>query len=184
MCDYSKSKIYMIEPTCDYEEGNIYIGSTTRSLSERMNEHKKPCNSTNSKILFQKYNNNCKIVLIEEYPCETRKQLNKKEGEHIRSKKCVNTQMAGIKKTEYNKQMYYKCECGQLYMDNSGLWRHKKKCNNQTEKLIKEKNIDKELILLLLNDNKDLKQMIIEQNNTILDILKNSVNITANTKYE
>lgn len=94
--DYSKSKIYMIEPTCEYEEGDIYIGSTVRPLSERMSDHRKPSNNCSSKLLFQKYGvSNCKIVLIEECPCETKEQLLKKEGEHIRSKKCVNKQIVG-----------------------------------------------------------------------------------------
>jgi hypothetical protein len=40
---YNNSKIYKIEPLCDYEEeGDIYIGSTTKKyLCERMAEHRK-----------------------------------------------------------------------------------------------------------------------------------------------
>ena len=91
MPDYSNSKIYMIEPTCDYEEGDVYIGSTVRPLSERMSKHRSNKQKCNSKLLFLKYGiENCKIILIEEYPCETKEQLLKKEGEHIRNKKCVN----------------------------------------------------------------------------------------------
>ena len=30
---------------------------------------------------------NCKIILIEEYPCQNRKQLEKKEGEYIENDK-------------------------------------------------------------------------------------------------
>jgi hypothetical protein len=34
---YNNSKIYKIKPICDYEEGDIYIGSTTKKyLCERM----------------------------------------------------------------------------------------------------------------------------------------------------
>ena len=30
MKNYNNSKIYKIEPTCEYDEGDIYIGSTNR----------------------------------------------------------------------------------------------------------------------------------------------------------
>ena len=41
MHNYQESKIYKIYNTVNDE---IYIGSTTRKLSERMAEHRKPCN--------------------------------------------------------------------------------------------------------------------------------------------
>ena len=41
MSDYSKAKIYKIEPICDHEEDEIYIGSTTKStLAQRMTTHR------------------------------------------------------------------------------------------------------------------------------------------------
>ena len=90
MPDYSKGKIYMIEPTCEYEVGDIYFGSTTRPLSERMNGHRcdfktKLCKSH---ILFEIYGvENCRIVLVEEFSCENKEQLFKREGEHQRENK-------------------------------------------------------------------------------------------------
>ena len=39
--DFSQGKIYRIEPVCEYEEGNIYIGSTTQDLlCKRMTNHR------------------------------------------------------------------------------------------------------------------------------------------------
>ena len=39
--DYSKGKIYKIEPICEHDEEEIYIGSTTKDyLSQRMVKHK------------------------------------------------------------------------------------------------------------------------------------------------
>jgi hypothetical protein len=35
MPDYSKGVIYMLEPTIEYEEGDIYYGSTTQTLHKR-----------------------------------------------------------------------------------------------------------------------------------------------------
>ena len=39
---------------------------------------------------------NCQIILIEEYPCQNRKQPEKKEGEYIENDKdCLNKCIAG-----------------------------------------------------------------------------------------
>ena len=71
----------------------------------------------------------------------------------------------------------YKCEeCGNMYKYESGYYRHKKKClpiNNQPSD-------DKELIMMLINENKEFKQIIIEQNKTILEITKNATTPTNN----
>ena len=105
MPDYSKSKIYKIVPTCEYDEGDEYYGSTTRPLSERMNEHRRYYKSKNywtSQILFDKYEiENCKIELVEEFPCENREQLIKREGEIMRANKCVNKRIEGRTKQEW-----------------------------------------------------------------------------------
>ena len=45
---------------------------------------------------------NCKIVLIEEYPCQSRKQLEKRDGEYIGNDKSrLNRCIAGRTRTEY-----------------------------------------------------------------------------------
>jgi len=94
MTDYSKGKIYMIYPTVQHDEGDIYIGSTTQSLSKRMAHHR--CQCISSSILFDKYGvENCKIELIEYFACNTKEELNKKEGEHQRARPCVNIRIAG-----------------------------------------------------------------------------------------
>ena len=63
MVNYSNGKIYKIEPKCDHEEGEIYIGSTTKQyLSQRMQHHRsdyklwleKKRNLTTSYKIFEK----------------------------------------------------------------------------------------------------------------------------------
>jgi len=91
MPDYSKSKIYRVY--CGDDE---YIGSTTRPLSERMNEHRMMPRNTSVRVLFEKHGvENCNIELIEDYPCERKEQLNRREGEIQRERNCVNKQVAG-----------------------------------------------------------------------------------------
>ena len=53
---------------------------------------------------------------------------NKKDyNRHIETKKHIFnvSQCFSIEKTQKNP---YECHCGKTYKDNSGLWRHKKKC--------------------------------------------------------
>ena len=41
MVNYSNGKIYKIEPICEHNEDDIYIGSTTKQyLSQRMDKHR------------------------------------------------------------------------------------------------------------------------------------------------
>ena len=101
--DYSKGKIYKIEPICDHDEGDIYIGSTTKQyLSQRMTKHKSnylswrnnPQGKTpklNSFDLFDKYGlNKCHIILIKNFPCSSKDELYAGEALQIKNVKCVN----------------------------------------------------------------------------------------------
>jgi len=69
--------------------------------------------------------------------------------------------------------------CSKKYKDNSGLWRHKKKClekepeNNESNEL-NEQNDSVELIKYLMKENSEFKQMIIEQNKQMIEMSKNN----------
>jgi hypothetical protein len=73
--NFSFSKIYKIVPNCEYEDGDIYIGSTTKEyLSQRMVAHRssfkswKLGKSGNVSVydIFVKYGvENCSLELIE-----------------------------------------------------------------------------------------------------------------------
>ena len=81
--NYKNGKIYKIEPI-DGEDGDVYIGSTTKEyLSQRMTAHRSSYNhwkkgkrgKTYSFVLFEKYGvDNCKIILLENCPCESKDQ--------------------------------------------------------------------------------------------------------------
>ena len=81
--------------------------------------------------------------------------------------------------------------CNKVYKDNSGLWRHKKNCvtitteNNVVENSVIENDVNfKELFKLQLNENKELKDMIMEQSKMMMEICKDKSfnnNITNNT---
>jgi hypothetical protein len=53
-------------------------------------------------LLFDKYGvENCKIELVENYPCESKEELRKREGYWMKQETCVNKRMAGRTKPEY-----------------------------------------------------------------------------------
>jgi hypothetical protein len=112
MSEYKNAKIYKI---VDKTNNNLYIGSTIQSLKNRLSNHEydykkyligKRYYISSFKILE---NNNYSIELIEAYPCESKAELEKREGFYIKSIECVNKHMAGQNKIdteEYNKQYY------------------------------------------------------------------------------
>ena len=104
---YENGKIYKI---VDIGYNKCYIGSTCESLSQRMTRHRHQYNShlkglygrTCSFELFDEYGiENCKIELIENYPCNDKEELRRREGQYIETINCVNKQIAGRTPQEY-----------------------------------------------------------------------------------
>jgi len=77
----------------------------------------------------------------------------------------------------------YECGCGNKYNSRTTLWRHKK-CCEITEILKKKEPTDKQLIMMLIKENSELKNMVldvcqkIQPNNNII----NSNNVNSNNK--
>jgi len=110
---YKNGKIYRI--VCN-QTGLQYIGSTCKTLKQRLQQHKtsykgyKDGNGhyiTSFKILEK---NDYAIVLIEDYPCERKELLNARERHYIESMTCVNkncpNKFIELGRVEYNKQRY------------------------------------------------------------------------------
>ena len=74
---YKNGKIYKL--VCDATP-IVYYGSTIRTLSERLSHHKK-FSDCSSKELFEM--GNVSIHLIEEYPCNNKKELESRERIYI-----------------------------------------------------------------------------------------------------
>jgi adenylate kinase family enzyme len=100
MVNYANGKIYKIEPLMDHDEGDIYIGSTTKNLlCQRMDKHrsdyKRWKNGINHKLtsfnIFDKYGlENCVITLLETVNANSKDELHTRERYYIQSLKCVN----------------------------------------------------------------------------------------------
>lgn len=114
---YKKGKIYTIR--CRYDDTLIYVGSTIQTLCVRMAGHRR--NKTCS--LYQYVNgdwDNWYIELYEEYPCNNKNILEKREGEVIRLIGSINKCIAGRNKKEYyqdNKEKF--AEQNKKYRENN-----------------------------------------------------------------
>ena len=106
--DYKNGKIYTIR---SHQTDKIYIGSTTQPLSKRFHCHKgryiiSLSRKTNYITSFEiiKYGD-AYIELLEEFPCETKDQLHKREGECIRNEpNCVNKFVPGRTTKQYREE--------------------------------------------------------------------------------
>ena len=104
---YEKGKIYKI---VDAGFNKSYIGSTCETLSRRIERHRmayrKYLNGkrmeTKCHLLFDEFGvENCRIFLIENFPCNSKEELLKQEGFHILQNECVNKNVAGRTNEEY-----------------------------------------------------------------------------------
>jgi hypothetical protein len=103
--DYKNGQIYAIR---SYKSDLFYIGSTCTPLAKRLYCHRLDYDGflngtrhyvTSYEIL--KFDD-AFIELLEEFPCENKKQLCKREGQLIRSNdKCVNKRVEGRTNAEY-----------------------------------------------------------------------------------
>ncbi len=97
-----------------------------------------------------------------------------------------------LENAEMKKCADYICECGKKYETKSGLWKHQKTCKIE-KKDIKEEEIAamKEIMKYLMKENSEMKTMMMEQHNTMmeqqtmmLEVVKNgTTNHSHNTTH-
>lgn len=127
MPNYNNGKIYKI---ISENTDNVYIGSTTQSLCKRLANHKESMKNGKyfgSRRILEK--GKCKIVLLENFPCENREQLFAKEQEWIdKTSNLVNLKSAKVskeKKTQKKKEKIMCTNCCR-YISRGHMSRHKK----------------------------------------------------------
>ena len=115
----------------------IYIGSTLKSLEERLEGHESSYENWFYRELKTGYLSSFeilkygdyKIILIEEYPCSSYQELLQREGYHQLNNYslCVNILVAGQKQhnfKEYKLDSHYTCPCGRKMRNNYKTRRH------------------------------------------------------------
>jgi len=139
MNKYQNGKIYKL--FCN-ESNLVYYGSTTQSLNDRLCQHR-----TNKKgTCISKIMINPQIELLEDFPCNTKKELEVRERFYIENNECINMKIPGRTNKEWiddNKEIFkqkrkevnknyreknkeiIECECGKI-LSKLNLTRHKK----------------------------------------------------------
>jgi len=138
MPNYQDGKIYKITA------GNLtYFGSTIQPLSQRLAKHRndkkaQPNSNFSSFPLLDMPD--CKIILVEDYPCERREQLLAREAFYIKSNECVN-KIRPIRNEEQKKQAKREDRLRYYY-------KYHEKCLEQKRlyKLRKKNNLELQLI--------------------------------------
>ena len=140
--DYKNGRIYKVTDNAYTKQ---YIGSTCQSLSKRFSNHKSKYklwqDGKITKItvfdIFDEFGiENCKIELIENYECNSKEELERKEGQHIKNNECVNKIIVGRDKQEYRQDNKEKIKeyKKQYYQDNKVLQKEQRKRNYQKKK--------------------------------------------------
>jgi hypothetical protein len=144
MSDYQKGKIYKLwSPS----KNLVYYGSTIETLTQRLSKHKydyKKYNEDNTKKYTTSFLvlecEDYKIELLEEYACNNKQQLLKKESEYIKINECVNKFIPDRTNKEYQQDNKEKISIARkIYYENN------KKIINEVNKLYYYNNKEKNL---------------------------------------
>ena len=132
------------------------------------------------------FSNNFKPILSSKFSCEvcdynTSKKSN--YNNHILSAKHSKAMIINNFKPTLSSGFI--CQiCSKEYKDNSGLWRHKKKCCIIQPKIIptvddlSSHDNQQQLVDYLMKENSEFKQLMLEQNKHMLELAKNAGNNT------
>ena len=161
---YQNGKIYKV---VDNGYNKTYYGSTIEQLCKRIGKHRghykeyKKGNEHRVTVydIFDEFGvENCKIELVELYPCNSISELKRREGEVIRDNECVNKVIAGRTVNEwkrdnidriheiaknYRQRNYDKCieRSREAYRQNrEHALQHKKEYYSQNVEVIQQRN--------------------------------------------
>ena len=147
------------------------------STSQQYNQHIE-CNSHIKKIVENPTMKSSELFVCEccNYSSSRKSQYNR----HLETDKHKILQNPTSEKFQTEK--VYMCGCGKTYKHSSTLYAHKKKCNMSEEKEPNEPT-DKELIMMLIKENSELKNLVIKvlENNTANNIVTHNTTTTNNT---
>ena len=138
------------------------------------------------------------------YKCETCNYICCKHSDYIKHCKTVKHNKRVTTGIQPEKSpIIYACSCGKEYNHRASLWNHKKKCKGKVQELESEQYpmtpvlnpVDSSLVIELLKQNQEFKEMMIdqhkrmtdqqqkmvEQQDTIIELSKKAGNTTNNT---
>ena len=135
----------------------------------------------NETLLVQKSSDNFTCGLCDYSTC----RKSQYERHLSTDKHKLNANETPLKQNSSESSAGHQCICGICFNSRTTLWRHKKTCNGSNINANTHANapanmITTELIMELIKDNKEMKQIILEQNNTISNLVKNGVSQANN----
>tara|TARA_R100000951_G_scaffold100344_1_gene91118 strand:+ start:92 stop:685 length:594 start_codon:yes stop_codon:yes gene_type:complete len=142
MPNYQNGKIYEL---IDLSNNKKYYGSTVQTLKQRKTKHvanyklylNKKTNYVSSFEIIK--NNNYEIYLIENFPCNSRTELEAREGYYIRNNNCVNKCIVGRTQKEYRQDNKEKIK--QYKIDNKEkIKEFNKQYHNDNKEILNLKN--------------------------------------------
>jgi hypothetical protein len=165
------AKKYVCE-LCDYNTRNKTNFNTHNLTRKHIVKQNEAINLENTpKNTAKKY-----VCELCDYNTINKKDFNK----HNLTRKHITKQNEGI-------NTVFLCNCGLNFNNRSSLSEHKNKCSQPINYPPNTNLITPELVIEmltnnkeLLNDNKEMKQILIQQTNTINELVKNGTNNTIN----
>ena len=184
---YKRGKIYTIR--CRYDNDLIYVGSTIQPLSKRIGLHRIAKNCS----LYQYVNgdwNNWYIELYEEYPCNNKNILEKREGEVIRLIGTINKQIAGRTFKEYyednkdkileQKKTYYQNNRENVLEQSKQHYQNNREKKFEYDKQYRQDNRDK-ILEKKKQYHQDNREKVLEKNKEQITCDKCGCKITKNS---
>jgi len=186
------TKIVKEKPILYCEPCNIYFSYwKAQEIHNNTDKHHKMVSMYNDNKLAT----NIMQDSFQKFHCESCEFTCFKTSEYIRhnmtAKHINRTNMNNLeqKNTEQSATQYTCKKCSKNYKARNSLWYHEQKCRvnttTPTEKnatpLPIDDNMQMNIILELVKQNQEFKQLLIEQNKTIIELAKNSQSISNNT---
>jgi hypothetical protein len=137
----------------------------------------------------------CDYNTCNKYDYEKHCNTIKHKNAILETNSCVSE--SKIAKNSHDSAALYTCDCGKIYKERSGLWKHKKKCQsitnedktNNTNDINISTISDKDIIMALIKDHSELKNLIIKviekdtSTNNSHNTTNNSHNKTFNLSF-
>ena len=142
--DYNKCCIYKIEHIDN--ERLLYVGQTT-NFSRRKGEHKRCCNdkkyTKHNMKLYQMIRENggwemFRMIEIEKYPCNDRREAEKRENEIMKSLKASMNSIHSVNEVNETRKLKIKMK---QYEDYTHRLKHLKWCDDNKEEVKRLKSL-------------------------------------------
>ena len=116
--------------------------------------------------------------------CNYSTSYSKDYNKHTLTKKHINNFNNSLNNQTVLNKKSYKCNnCSKCFNDRAGLWRHKQKCKTNTVITQDDEPTDKQLIMMLLKENSELRKEQTDIKELILEIVKNGTHNTTNNSH-